>query len=339
MKRRVFLAAMVALAALEAPSLVSAQGGSFTDRTVPGMQQADRHNPFSRGYTDMTPGGYARRQAGGYSGRSYPGGNYYFGGPSFYGGYYGPGYFGSAPGYYDGGYGYYGGPWDYDYGYGYLPPPLYPLTIPAETLYGPRALWNQLGVGAPVASPTTNNILVVPPAKDAARKAVVQPRPVNAETQARAGRMLSTGDDHFVGQRYREANERYRTATETAPDMAEAYFRQGQALVALGQYDLAAKAFQRGLKLGPLWKDAAFKLRDLYGDNELAKTSHMEALAAAAEEQPHDGQLLLLVGLQLYFDGQPDRARPFLERANGILLDDSLHLDAVLKPAKAAAQR
>ena len=75
-----------------------AQGGSFTDRPVPGMRQADRHNPFSPGYVDMTPGGYARRQAfrhgGGFSSfgahRHFyaPGySDFYFGvGPGAYGG-------------------------------------------------------------------------------------------------------------------------------------------------------------------------------------------------------------------------------------------------------------
>jgi hypothetical protein len=326
--------AVVAGVALGMTSPLSAQNRSFTDRTVPGMQQADRHNPFSRNYTDMTPGGYARRQAGGYVGRGYPGGNYWLGGPGFFGGYYGPGYYGPGHfdhGHYDHHHDHYHGPWDYDYGYDYLPP-LLPLTIPSESIYGPGALWNRMGVAPPVVAPPANNILIVPPAQNVPNKVQPQPRPLNAETMARVGRMLSAGDEHFVAQRYRDANQRYRTATETAPEMVEAYFRQGQALVALGQYDLAAKAYQRGLKQGPHWKDAEFKLDALYGDNDLAKNAHREALAAAAGEEPHNGSLLLLVGLQLYFDGQVDRARPFFERASGILADNSLNLDAVLAP-------
>jgi tetratricopeptide (TPR) repeat protein len=346
MKRSAWCVATAALAALWCSSPAWSQNRSFTDRTVPGMQQADRHNPFSRNYTDMTPGGYARRQFGGYAGR--PGGTYYFNGPAWYG-YYGSGYHGPYGhgnynhyhGHQHGHYDHYHGPWEYDFGYDYLPP-LYPLVIPSETMFGPGAAWNRLGI-APQAAPPANNIIVAPPAnniivappKEPAEKALPQ---VNAETLARAGRMLDTGDDHFAGQRYREANERYRTATETAPTMVEAYFRQGQALVAIGQYDLAAKAFKRGLKLGPHWKDARFDLAELYGVNELAKSNHIEALAAAAGASPHDGHLLLLVGLELYFDDQVERARPFLERASGILADRSLHLDAVLRQEAPAAE-
>ena len=349
MKRTFWHSAVMAVVALGMPLPLLAQNRSFTDRTVPGMQQADRHNPFSRNYTDMTPGGYVRRQTGGYIGRGYPGGNYWLGGPALYGGYYGRGYYGSGQfghghfdhGHYDHGhYGHYHdpyfGPWDYDYGYDY--PPLYPLQIPSDSIYGPGAMWNRMGVAPPAAAPPANNILVVPPAGNVPKNGQPQPRPLNAETLARVGRMLSTGDDHFAAQRYRDANERYRTATETAPEMVEAYFRQGQALVALGQYDLAVKAFQRGLKQGPHWKDAQFKLGEMYGQNGVAKAAHMEALAAAAAEEPHNGNLLLLVGLQLYFDDQAERARPFLERASGILVDNSLNLDAVLQPPANGAQ-
>ena len=51
-------------------------------------------------------------------------------------------------------------------------------------------------------------------------------------------------------------------------------------------------------------------------DNKIAKTAHFEALAKAVDENPQSADLLLLLGLQLFFDGQADRATPLFERCN-----------------------
>jgi tetratricopeptide (TPR) repeat protein len=203
----------------------------------------------------------------------------------------------------------------------------YPLVVPSAPIYGLGPLRNMLGAIAPAAPPRNIPGVAAEPAKP-----VVRPRVVNPVSLARAGRFLSTGDEHFAAQRYRDANARYRSATEAAPDLVEAFFRQGQALMALGQFELANRAFQRGLKLGDKWPQADFSLAELYGANQVAKMAHMEALAAAAGDAPQDGTLLLLVALQLYFDGQQDRSLPFFRKAAALLANEELNLDAVLKP-------
>jgi tetratricopeptide (TPR) repeat protein len=189
-----------------------------------------------------------------------------------------------------------------------------------------------LGAAAAAASPPAPNFVPAPQTGEAGNVPRI-PRAANPEAVARAARYLSAGDEHFAAQRYRDANARYRTATETAPDLVEAFFRQGQALLAGGQFELAAKAFQRGLRLGDNWRQADFNLAELYGDNQVAKTAHLEAVAAAAEDAPQDGALLLLVALQLYFDGQQERSLPFFRRAEALLPEEDLNLEAVLNAA------
>jgi hypothetical protein len=78
---------------------------------------------------------------------------------------------------------------------------------------------------------------------------------------------------------------------------------------------LGAKAIKRGLDLNPTWSRSDFRNNELYGDNHVAKRAHLDALAEAATEAPQDADLLLLLGVFLYFDGQVERASPFFQRA------------------------
>jgi tetratricopeptide (TPR) repeat protein len=132
--------------------------------------------------------------------------------------------------------------------------------------------------------------------------------------QGRAQQLLTIGDDHFRKQHFDDAYQRYKDAAVAAPDLAEVYFRQGLALSALGRWEMAARALRRGLQFDSAWPRSTFRLDRLYGDNALAKTAHWETLAQAATERPHDTDLMFLLGVQLYFDGQRDRARAFFQQ-------------------------
>jgi hypothetical protein len=143
-----------------------------------------------------------------------------------------------------------------------------------------------------------------------------KPRATNTESKARAGKLIQHGDSLFVKQKYNSALERYREAATTAPDLAEAYFREVFALVGTNQYDSAKKALERGLRVRPNWPDANFELTTLYGPkNHLARISHREALASAIEQNPQSADLLLLMGVLLYSDGERDRSQLFFDRA------------------------
>ncbi len=108
----------------------------------------------------------------------------------------------------------------------------------------------------------------------------------------------------------------------------------------MGRYENAARNFKRGIGLAPNWVTAGFRLDQLYGVNALAKAAHLEALAQEALKGP-SSDLLFLLGLMLYCDGQADRAMPFFLRAKELAGGDDAHLDGFLRklaPVVAADQ-
>jgi hypothetical protein len=185
---------------------------------------------------------------------------------------------------------------------------------------------------APAAVPANNPPAAIDAAADPPAKA--QPRVTNAEHKARAGRFVGFGNASFAKQKYLAALERYKTATAIAPDVAESYFRQGAAHVALGQYASAARTFRRGLKVRSDWAAAPFRLDELYDDAPLPKTHHLEDLARAVEANPLDAELMLVLGMELYLDGRIERARVFFARSAQLSGNEDQLLDAFLDEPK-----
>jgi tetratricopeptide (TPR) repeat protein len=149
-------------------------------------------------------------------------------------------------------------------------------------------------------------------------------RVANAEATARARQFIEYGDARFRHQEFSEAYQRYRKAADSAPNLAEAYFRQGLAQAALGHYRPAVKSLRRGLALRPDWAKSSFVLDDLYADNRAAKEMHLERLALAAEKQPESAELMFLLGVEVFFDGQARRAKTFLRRAVELGIESDL---------------
>jgi tetratricopeptide (TPR) repeat protein len=179
-----------------------------------------------------------------------------------------------------------------------------------------------------------------PPVRNAPAPEPARPEPKvsTADQKAKAGRLIGLGDANFAKQKYFPAIDRYKSAAQMAADLPEPFFRQAFAMVAVGQYENAAKAFRRGLKIRSDWSNSPFRLDQLYEGGALAKTSHFETLAKAVEANPLDSDLLLVLGMQLFFDGHPERAGVFFTRVAQLggnadrLLDDFL-----AKPAPAGA--
>lgn len=135
------------------------------------------------------------------------------------------------------------------------------------------------------------------------------------EARARAARHLELGDRSFHKQEYARAMGRYRKAIKAAPDRAEARFRLAQAYFATGKFSQAIEALTRGLLLDPSWPEGDFDIKQFYDGNELSRLAHLERLAEAVRDDMDNADLLFLLGYQLYFSGEPDRALPFFERA------------------------
>lgn len=277
-------------------------------------------------------------------------GSGYLGPSSYYtGGYYGGPYYGSPA---------YGGPY---WGGAVVAPPVF---LPAETLYGVGPIRRLMGLDPPlpnlgagaVAAPQVN-IVNNPPVNNpagggaqpgaggfgvlapggGAPAGAANARVSNAQARQRAARLIEIGDDYFRKQKFHDAQTRYREATTAAPDIGDGYGRQGLALTALGQYPQAAKLLKRCLNTDPRWPLLGIRLEQVFGDNKAAKTACWETLAQAAGNRPQDADLMFLVGVQLWLDGQVERAGPFFERAKFLELGDASHLapflDALPKPA------
>lgn len=265
-----------------------------------------------------------------------------------------PGFF--APGFrYYRAYGYAYGIVPYYYGYGgiynfnlnlnlnqnfYAPPP---ARVPAGRPARPRAAQNAGGMNAALRAHAAGR---------AAARANAQPplilrgddepepeqlgdapdrRDANAKSLARARRFIEFGDAKFRAQHYRAALARYQSARDAAPTLAEVYFRQGFAYTALGQYDAAARAFERGLELDPNRPQSDFDLSELFGDDPAPLIASRRRVASAAAGDPENSDLLFVLGVQLYFAGQRDRALAFFQKIQQLSPDDA-RLDPFLIP-------
>ncbi len=215
----------------------------------------------------------------------------------------------------------------YDPQSGYIEHYLPPIYYPGELMYGPQAVRRFFGLDR-IAPP----VVVTPrPGADVAPKIDAPPRPreSNLAARQRAAHFLSAGDQLFREQKHHEALQRYKSAAQAAPDVADVYFRQGFALIATNRFTLAAEAFRRGLALEPDWPSSDFRLKDLYNGAELARKAHQDALASAALADPNNADLMFVLGVFLHFDDQQERAKKFIVRAKE-LGADATHLDGFL---------
>jgi Flp pilus assembly protein TadD len=146
-------------------------------------------------------------------------------------------------------------------------------------------------------------------------------RPVRPEvekralTRADADRLVEAGRTAFAAGQYGRALERFRKAAEITPEEPSAHYLVSQALFALGKYREAVAAIAAGVTLRPDWSEARFRSRDLYADRLAAFDAHLAELRKAVEMFPDDPALNFLLGHQLWFDGKPDEAQPFLLKA------------------------
>jgi tetratricopeptide (TPR) repeat protein len=169
-------------------------------------------------------------------------------------------------------------------------------------------------------------------------KAKSKLRTSDPKSKAKAEKFIAAGDEAFGKQKYSSAVERYKSAARLAPDLAEPCMREGLALIAAKRYVPAVKAFRRSLEIRSDWTDSPLRLDQLYAEGAMVKTN--QALTKALEVKPGDADLLVAQGMQLYFDGQRDRAGTYFARAAGLganrdrLLDDFLSKPALADLSK-----
>jgi len=222
-------------------------------------------------------------------------------------------------------------PYNYAYPYGsepyysFYPYYYYPVPVPPGIAVGPEA-------GPQVGQPFVGGNNVALPAQQADDEPEPKNRPTNARSNATAWKSIGYGDALFAKQRYAEAADRYRRAADTAPQLAEAWFRRALALTATHRYDLAVDSIKRGLKLDPKWPKLAFDGKDSLWTDAEAKNEYFATLAKLAAENPADPNILFLVGVHFHVDGQEEQARKYFNRAVRIASNNAEHIDAFLGP-------
>jgi hypothetical protein len=200
----------------------------------------------------------------------------------------------------------------------------YGLSVyqPAEIAYGPQAVKQFVGLDrnfalAPLREPPARLPLLG--LAEARAKPLAGAKPIirltNTESRRKAEKYLADGDALFRAQNFHSALQRYKLASNTAPDMAEAFWRQGHAMIATSNFELAGGAFKRAIALSDDTDRRGFQLSDLYGSAVLAKNGHLEALAANALEHSGSSDPYFLLGVFLTYDGQRERAEKFFDRA------------------------
>lgn len=238
------------------------------------------------------------------------------------------------------------------FGYGYMPRSSYYYNTPtwgyygstfepAENGFGPAAVDRFLGTGDRNAVRPAAPAVVVKPKfvfPPLVAKKPFDPSAVrvsNASQRSRADQWIAQGDMLFREQKYHSAAQRYKLASESAPDVAESYWRIGHAYVASNRFPEAAENFRRAIALSPtgIARDG-FDLNKLYGSATIARDSHLEALAAVALTDDTNSDALFLLGVQLTYQGHADRAADFFAAATKNAGDNAASI-AAFAPKKA----
>ncbi|MGC1273772.1 MAG: hypothetical protein WBC44_08705 [Planctomycetaceae bacterium] len=232
----------------------------------------------------------------------------YYRGPATFGGITPPVYvyppYGMGYGY--GGLGYSGGfgP-TYGYGTAWAPAVQTPLYNPLQQ-YRYDNDWSRLS--AELADRAMRNVEDPRPGTGAV------PVPSTPEAKIKSARFEAMGDEAFANQEYAKALGHFKTATGIAKDNGAAFFKTGYAYVALGRFPSATESFKRGLAVDPVVAATGPTPDELYGDHQLAWTSHLGRVTRWVAEDVRDAQRVFLLGTLLLLDGDT-RAREFLEKA------------------------
>lgn len=155
----------------------------------------------------------------------------------------------------------------------------------------------------------------------------------NVDSRRKAEKLIAEANELFKAQNFHSALQKYKLAASTAPDMPEAFWRQGHALVATHNYELAATAFKRAIALTEDLGRGGFRLSDVYGGANMTKQQHLESLAEWATTKRNSPDPYFLIALFLEYDGQSVRAEKFFQKANELAGISGGHIAVFLDPA------
>jgi hypothetical protein len=153
-----------------------------------------------------------------------------------------------------------------------------------------------------------------------------------SEGRRKAERLIREGDELFRAQNFHSALQKYKLAASDAPDLPEALWRKGHALVATHNYEQATTAFKRAIALTEDLSRDGFRLDDLYAGAAMTKGVHLESLAEWALSKKQSSDPYFLLGLFFTYDGQMTRAERFFQKASDLAGISGGHIAVFLDP-------
>ena len=143
--------------------------------------------------------------------------------------------------------------------------------------------------------------------------------------------LADLGTQAFLAGEFGVALLRFRQSGDADAPAGRALFLQGHAMIAVGKYQEAAEAIQKGLQARPNFPGSGFRPRvEIYGNNNDLWKEHVGRLEAAQKLQPKNADLLFLLGYLAWFDGQGDAAVAYFQQSRAFAVDPRF-CDAFLK--------
>jgi tetratricopeptide (TPR) repeat protein len=171
--------------------------------------------------------------------------------------------------------------------------------------------------------------------KAAARSVKNKGTKKRGEIRTDVTKLIELGDQQFSDQKHAAALDSYQSAARIDPTSADAQLRQGFVLSALGRYDQAVKVFRRALQLRQDWTESSFELNQICSHDGLAATERR--MSRALEIKPRHLNLLIAMSMQMVFNGLPDQARAYVDRAIDIAGENDPMLAELVKLSSANA--
>lgn len=133
---------------------------------------------------------------------------------------------------------------------------------------------------------------------------------------------MRRGKEAFRQADYGVAARQFILAAKLNQGDAAARLHAVHAMVALGRYEEAVPALRRAVQLQPRLVYLPLDIRSEYGPASDFDV-HLSRLAKAAEAEPGDANLCLLLGYYYFFSARPGEAEALLKRAAELAPDDT----------------
>jgi len=209
----------------------------------------------------------------------------------------------------------------YDYAGSYYP--VYPLYYTAPYAVYPQTVYQQDVYVAPGYPPDAHANVVEPPPVQEAQP--VEPAPEAAEIRVpseREQKLIKEGLASFEQGDYESAARSFLQSAMANPDNIDALLAYAVARFATGDYAVSAIAIRRGVGKFPGVVNAAFDVRDRYGQLEDFER-HLIRIERFAQEHPEDIDGWLVLGFIRHFSDQRELSARTFELVLKLSADDA----------------